>query len=181
MAELSPPPVAELNLSWVTPTLAVGGRIAPEALPELGELGVKHVVDLRIEEQDDELQLRALGIDFLPLPTPDNHAVSQQMLWEGVYWVSAHLARGERVLIHCQHGVGRSALLALCVLVADGHPPLEALRVAKQGRWQISPSPEQLEALRMWAEEFKVANGATWEVPTFQELARMAYAHLHLE
>ena len=58
--------------------------------------------------------------------------------------MAPRLDAGSRVYIHCEHGVGRSALLALCVLVSRGDPPLGALERAKSARWQVSPSPEQL-------------------------------------
>ncbi len=138
----------ELNLDWVTPLLAVGGRFPTEAAEHLASrLGIRHVVDLRVEECDDEHLLREHGITLLHLPTKDMRAVSRAMLRDGVHWVTRHLEGGHKVYIHCEHGVGRSATLALCVLVAQGDIPLEALARAKRARWQVSPSPEQLEGL----------------------------------
>jgi hypothetical protein len=132
-----------------------------------------------VEACDDEHLLREHGITLLHLPTEDLGAVSQPMLEEGVRWVTKHLERGHKVYIHCEHGVGRSATLALCVLVAGGEPPLEALERAKQARWQVSPSPEQLEAFMGWAEAWRARHGLAWSVPGFEALARIAYRHLH--
>jgi predicted protein tyrosine phosphatase len=169
----------KLNLDWVTPMLAVGGSFPIEAAEHLAlRLGIRHVVDLRVEACDDEHLLREHGITLLHLPTEDMRAVSRPMLCDGVHWVTKHLERGHKVYIHCEYGVGRSATLALCVMVAQGASPLEALAQAKRARWQVSPSPEQLEALLGWAEEWRARHGLSWALPTFQELADIAYSHL---
>jgi predicted protein tyrosine phosphatase len=167
------------DLDFVTPELAVGGRLPLQAAAVLGcAHGVRAVVDLRVEERDDERAFRAHGIAFLHLPTADARAVSQAMLDDGVAWVSAHIDRGEKVLVHCEHGVGRSALLALCVLVARGDSPLGALERAKGARPMVSPSPEQLEAFAAWARSFAARTGGDPEVPTVDALGRVAWRHL---
>jgi hypothetical protein len=162
-----------MDLSWVTPQLAVGASFGMEEAAELarGE-GIERVVDLRSECCDDEEVLRGHGVVLLKLPTDDQCAVSQDMLDEGVAWVNAQLANGRRVFIHCEHGIGRSALLAVCVLVSRGHEPLEALALLKRSRRQASPSPQQLEAFRTW-----IARRAPgFPVPPLDALGAIAWA-----
>jgi predicted protein tyrosine phosphatase len=169
----------KLNLDWVAPGLAVGGRFPIEAAEYLAvRLGIRHVVDLRVEACDDAHLLSEHGITLLHLPTEDLCAIREPMLEEGVRWVTQQLERGHKVYIHCEQGVGRSATLALCVLVAGGEAPLEALERAKRARWQVSPSPEQLQAFMRWAEAWRARHGLPWSVPDFDELARIAYRHL---
>lgn len=168
-----------LDLSWVTPQLAVGGSYPPAAAAHLARsLGVRHVVDLRVETRDDEVVLRGHGIELLHLPTRDACAVSLTMLDDGVAWVATRIARGDKVFVHCQHGIGRSALLVLCVLVARGDAPLHALERAKGARRKVSPSPEQLEAFRAWIASWRARTGAEVAIPTFDALAAIAYRHL---
>jgi hypothetical protein len=167
-----------LNLSWVTPRLAVGGSFPVSEAGRLArELGIGCVVDLRVERCDDERVLREHGIELLHLPTLDACAVSLPMLDDGVAWVCRKIDQGRRVYVHCEHGIGRSALLTLCVLVARGDAPLRALARAKAARRAISPSPEQLEAFRAWLAARR-GEGAAPEVPSFDDLAAIAYAHL---
>ncbi len=169
----------KLNLDWVAPGLALGGRFPIEAAEYLAvRLGIRHVVDLRLDSSDDAQLLREHGLSLLHLPTEDLCAISMPMLEEGVRWVSGHLERGEKVYVHCEHGVGRSALLALCVLVAGGEAPLQALERTKRARWQVAPTPEQLQAFMSWAEAWRARHGLGWAVPDFDELARIAYRHL---
>jgi protein-tyrosine phosphatase len=152
--------------SWITDELAVGGRFE---VAELRQHRIGAVVDLRAEECDDEVILRRHGIAFLHLPTPDLHGVALAALCEGVAFVKQY----RRVLVHCEHGIGRSALLALCVLVDRGMQPLAALALAKDRRGAVSPSPAQFEAWAAWLRHTGHA------VPHFDDFAAIAYRHLH--
>jgi predicted protein tyrosine phosphatase len=168
-----------IDLHFVAPGLAVGAAYPMEAAARLAaEHGIARVVDLRVEACDDERLLRVHGIRLLHLPTDDTRAISQRILRDGVAFVSAGLDAGQRVLIHCQFGIGRSALLALCALVWRGDPPLDALERAKRSRPIISPSPEQLEAFRLFAAGVKAERGSSWEVPTLRALGEIAWRHL---
>jgi hypothetical protein len=164
---------ARANFDWIAPDLAVGG-----SFPQGGAAGVirRHglgaVVDLREEACDDRDLLRRSRVEFLHLPTRDRCGVSQAMLDQGVDFARSAATADRRLLVHCQEGIGRSATLALCVLVDRGAHPLEALRQAKAARPMISPSPDQYEA---WAEWLARRGTAA---PSFHEFGCIAYAHL---
>jgi protein-tyrosine phosphatase len=167
------------NLSWITHDLAIGGSFPSRRAEGLARsLGIRAVVDLRAESRHEEALLRRSGIELLYLPTEDHCAISQAMLREGVAFVNARLEREERVLVHCEHGIGRSATLALCVLVSRGLPPVPALELAKTRRSLVSPSPAQYEAWITWLEGWKAASGAPWELPSFDAFCAIAYRHL---
>ena len=167
------------NLSWITDHLAVGGRFPGEQTSHLAEvLDIRAVVDLRSEDRDDEVLLTRHGITFLHLPTDDHRAVTAERLDEGVDFALRHLDRGERVLIHCEHGIGRSATLALCVLVARGFDPLAALALAKERRSLVSPSPAQYGCWTEWLAAHRTARLAGWEIPSFDAFKAIAYRHL---
>jgi protein-tyrosine phosphatase len=160
-------------VSWVTDQVAVGGYFPSERAAELAsEHGIEAIVDLRAEDCDDAEALRRHGIDFLHLPTPDLEPASAEMLDRGVEFVRSHLARGNKVLIHCQHGIGRSALLALCVLVDGGLEPLDALKQAKDRRERVSPSQSQYEGWARWLAARGVAP------PDYHSFGCIAYRHL---
>lgn len=168
-----------LNFDWITDSLAVGGSFPAEAIERLArEHGIAAVVDARGEAVDDEALMARHGIAFLHLPTDDHFALAHADLVAGVDWVSAHLDAGRRVLIHCEHGIGRSALLALCVLVARGDEPLAALERAKAARAKVSPSGHQFEGWSRWLDTHRRATGAAWAVPSYDAFGRIAYRHL---
>lgn len=168
-----------LDVDWVTPELALGSRFDDAHVERLArDLGILHVVDLRIEACDDERLLRTHGIELLHLPTEDVCAIEDGMLREGVAWVNARLEREGRVLLHCAHGIGRSALLALCVLVARGDAPLDALARAKSARPVVAPSPEQLASFIRFCSDLRAERKTAWAIPSLRELAEIAYRDL---
>lgn len=159
-----------LDLSWLTPELAIGGAISPISAGRLArEHAITGVIDVRAENCDDVHSFRAHGISLLSLPTIDHAAIGPDMLADGVAFAVSRIARARRVLIHCQHGIGRSALLALCVLVELGWEPVAALALAKQRRAQLSPSPAQYEAWAAWL------RGRGSVAPEFEVFAAIAY------
>jgi predicted protein tyrosine phosphatase len=171
-----------VDLHFIAPGLAVGAHFPMEAAAALAaEHGIGRVVDVRVEACDDEAILRTYGIQLLHLPTEDTCAIVQQRIRDGVAFVNEGLDRGERILVHCQHGIGRSALLAVCVLISRGEPPLAALERAKRARRVVSPSPDQLRAIAAFAADVKAKRGAAWEVPTMRQLALIAWRHLFHE
>lgn len=163
------------NLSWITPDLAIGGSFPAEQAACLAGLeGVGAVIDVRSERCDDRGTLEACGLDFLHLPTPDHHAVPQELLDQGIAFAAHARATGRRLLIHCEHGIGRSATVALCVLVDRGMEPLQALKRAKDARTLVSPSPAQYEAWMTWLRRRAPAALP----PTFDAFQAVAYRHL---
>ena len=159
--------------------LYVGAAFPCEAIACISSVyAISAVVDLREEACDDERALARQGIDFLHLPTPDLAPVSQTMLRQGVDFIAPRLEAGDTVLIHCQHGIGRSALLALCVMVQRGMAPLDALARAKARRAVVSPSPMQYEGWREWLDDHARRTPVDWPTPNFDEFAAIAYRHL---
>lgn len=162
-----------IDLDWLTPDLAIGGAFTSDAAEALArEHRIGGVVDLRAEACDEARALARHGLELLHLPTADHCAVAPDMLRAGVAFAARHLSARGRVLIHCQHGIGRSALLALCVLVDCGHEPLAALELAKSRRAKVSPSPAQYEAWATWLRGREIAP------PSFDAFAAIAYRHL---
>jgi len=140
-----------LNLSWITPSLAVGGRIRKGDIVRLRKIGVGAVVDTRAEHKDDEAALAAQGIKLLYLPTPDTYPLTLEQLREGSTWINQQVDDKHRVLVHCEHGVGRSVLMAAAALVGSGVPPQAAVDLVQEKRWQAAPNRRQLVRLQEFA------------------------------
>jgi protein-tyrosine phosphatase len=138
----------QLNMSWVTEHLAVGGRVHPEDILALARAGVTHVIDTRSEHCDDPEAMTKGQIELLYLPTPDTYPLTVAQLTEGAKWANERMQQGGRVLIHCEHGVGRSVLLTCAVLVYAGMSANDALLLVKQKRWQAGPNRRQIERLK---------------------------------
>ncbi|CAN7617060.1 dual specificity protein phosphatase family protein [Phenylobacterium sp. LjRoot219] len=159
------------SFTWIQPDLAVGGAFPIEqAACLVGQHGVGAIIDVRSETCDDALVLERCGLRFLHLPTDDMCGVSQPRLDQAVAFAEAAMAEGLRLLVHCQHGVGRSALVALCILIARGHAPLDALTIAKDARQLVSPSEAQYQAWARW-----IARRTERAPPSFHEFGMIAY------
>lgn len=164
-----------VDLNFLSPEHAVGARPPPESFAHLHAAGFRRIVDTRLEEQDDANLLESHGLQLLSLPTEDLQPLAMEQLWEGVKWVNEGLERGEPVYVHCQHGIGRSALLSCCVLVSRGLTPRNALLSARRARPKVSPSPDQLHALLEWAAAWRESRGEPVPSCTWDELAHIAY------
>jgi protein-tyrosine phosphatase len=69
--------------------------------------------------------------------------------------VANRLERGEAVLIHCAGGVGRTAMLAVSVLIALGEPMIEAESVVSEAGSTVETMP-QIEMLSWCAERANI-------------------------
>jgi protein tyrosine phosphatase (PTP) superfamily phosphohydrolase (DUF442 family) len=144
-----------MDLSWIIPNLAVGGRIRPHDIPRLHRAGITRVVDVRSEQKDDEAALNEVGIELLYLPTPDTYPLSIADLQRGTTWINEQRQHGEHVFVHCEHGVGRSVLLVAATLVCDGYTPSDAFKLITEQRWQAAPNRRQSLRLTEFARSLK--------------------------
>jgi Cyclin-dependent kinase inhibitor 3 (CDKN3) len=160
-----------LDFHWIRDDLALGARFPMELATRLArEHGVRGVVDVRIECCDDAQVLGACGIELLHLPTVDGDAVALEMIERGVRWVRQHLERREAVLVHCEHGVGRSSLVAACILVDLGSKPIEAVATLKRRRPVVAWSRVQQQRFAEWC-----AVRADSDVPAVGEIERIMW------
>jgi protein tyrosine phosphatase (PTP) superfamily phosphohydrolase (DUF442 family) len=134
------------RFSRIGPQLHVGGQYRRRGWPRLAARGITAVVNLRIEFDD-----AAAGIApprYLHLPTVDDTPPSTEDLERGAAFVSAEIARGGQVYVHCGSGIGRAATMAAAYLVTAGLTPDQAWAEIRRARPFIRPTPPQLEALR---------------------------------
>ena len=156
----------------------MGGSCARTAWRRLiDEHRIGAVVDLRAEDCDDEGLLSTCGVSFLHLPTEDHAGPTPEALDAGVAFAAEAARSRRKLLIHCEHGIGRSATLALCVLVHRGMAPLAALELAKSRRELVSPSPAQFESWRGWLGRHRRPDHG-WSIPEFDGFCAIAYRHL---
>lgn len=66
----------------------------------------------------------------------------RESFWSLVSNVANRLRSGERVLIHCAGGVGRTAMLAVSVLMALGEPIEEAEKIVSRAGSTVETMPQ---------------------------------------
>ena len=113
---------------------------------EVAELGL----------QDEQELCAKAGIEFLQFPIPDRGVPqSGEDLSVLVQALAHHMREGRGVAIHCRIGVGRSALVAACALVALGRPIESAWQSIQAARgFSVPDTPEQ----RTWVATFCAGN-----------------------
>ncbi|MBA4065442.1 MAG: tyrosine protein phosphatase [Isosphaera sp.] len=156
------------ELFWVP--VPFPGRLAVAPRPRGGDwlademggwraAGVETVVSLLEADEaagldlaGEEAAARAHGVRFRAFPVPDRGVPAARTGFrELVAEVTAELAAGRRVAVHCRQGVGRAGLVAAGVLIAAGLDPAAA--AARVGAARGRPVPET-DAQRHWLDEF---------------------------
>lgn len=121
--------------------------------------GIDVVVSLLEADEAADLDLadeakaaEAGGIQFVGLPVPDRGVPeSPAAVARLAASLAESIAAGKRVGVHCRQGVGRSALLAACILVTLGIDPEVALaRITAARGLPVPETPEQ----RRWVLDF---------------------------
>ena len=121
--------------------------------------GVDVIVSLLTNDEIEDLDLaeeprlcQTSGIQFLSFPIADrNVPVSPRATLDFVRKLDRLLSDGKVIAIHCRQGIGRSAMIAACILVLSGTPPSIAFQRISAAR--ACPVPETSDQ-RQWVLEF---------------------------
>jgi protein-tyrosine phosphatase len=160
----------QADIYWVT---KVGnGRLALLARPRPGDWIEEEIADWQRQgiavavsllepieaaglglERESEL-CKANGISFVSFPIPDYGIPSSSpAVQELASGLANRLAAGEAVGIHCRGGVGRSAVIGACTLIAAGYDAESALDLISRARGVEVP---ETEAQRRFVLEFRM-------------------------
>lgn len=139
-----------------------GGDWLEEELNGWKKVGVAAVLSLLTPEEERDLDLenegqqaRTLGLEFLSFPIPDRQVPTSAAKLESVLErVKGILVAGKNVLIHCRQGIGRTGLVAACLLLGDGMSPGAAIEKISAVRGV--PVPETTEQ-REWIGHYTTA------------------------
>jgi protein-tyrosine phosphatase len=112
---------------------------------EVAALGLREVPSL----------CRAAGLEFVSFPIPDRGVPeSMRQTDRLVREICAALRAGRGVGVHCRAGIGRSALIAACVLVRGGYAVDDAFATIARARGVAVPDTE---TQRAWVGAFVAA------------------------
>ena len=143
-------------------TWFLDGRLGAMPLPDAGELaqlracGVGLVITLT-EEWYNPSVFRQAGLRSVHIPVADLAAPTMAQVREFVAEVDAALARGEKVVVHCLGGIGRTGTMIACYLVTLGRAPEEAIEEVRRNRPRSIQTIEQEMAIYEWSAEVAAA------------------------
>jgi protein-tyrosine phosphatase len=114
--------------------------------------GVDSVVSLLTEDEERELDLLSEGLEarrhhlaFASYPIPDRGLPADTSTFVNLLErIEGDLNDGKNVLVHCRPGIGRTGLIAACLLVRNGMEPERAMeRVSAIRGVRVPETPEQ--------------------------------------
>jgi hypothetical protein len=159
------------KIHWID--LPAGARLAIMARPRAGDWldgevagwraeGIDVVVSLLEAREVGELGLHReaglchdLDMEFISFPIPDGGVpASTREAMALAEAIVAHLNEGKAVAVHCRAGIGRSSLVAACVLVLLGFAPRMAFDLIGKARGLKVPDTE---GQRDWVDRFREA------------------------
>lgn len=139
------------------------GRDLDEDLATLRARRTDVLVTLATQEElawagvpDLEVRARGAGLETIGMPIRDQEAPSDAAMHELTRAIRVHLDAGRSVVVHCMGGLGRSGLVAACVLVDRGRSPSEALVAVREAR-----GPRAVESVAQ--ERALVAHARSWQ------------------
>jgi len=111
------------------------------------QAGVEVIVSLLTDSENVELGLteesqiaKDQGLDFIRFPIEDYSVPkSEESVLKLTRKLDTLLSDGRCVGIHCRQSVGRSGLIAACLLVVGGETPAVAFEKTKIGRRALVP------------------------------------------
>ena len=115
---------------------------------EMEDLGARDFTSLIEKEK----------IPWLHFPIKDFGIVDQQQnfLWEPISKnIHQKINNGDRILVHCRGGCGRSGMIVLRIMIEFGEDPEEALKRLRK----IRPCAVETEAQEHWAKLTAANNG----------------------
>ncbi len=139
-----------------------GGDWLEDEVREWRLAGVEVVVSLLTSDEIVDLDLaeearlcRENSIQYLSFPIVDRGVpASRRATLEIAKKLEALLAAGNTIVIHCRQGIGRSALVAACILILAGVRPEAAFQRLSAARGcSVPETNEQREWVMQFARE----------------------------
>jgi protein-tyrosine phosphatase len=136
-----------------------GGDWLEDEVAAWRQAGLDVVVSLLTQEEVADLDVgqeaglsQTKGIEFVSFPIPDRSVpLSRRATVELIRTLYTLLAKGKNVGVHCRQGLGRSALIAACLLVVAGLEPEAAFRHVSTARGSVVPETSEQ---RDWVSAF---------------------------
>ena len=129
-----------MNFSQITNDLFIGNTPSINDYDRLRELGIRLIINMRFtlgpkpdshHQPISTLWLRSIDSPFFP--------ISIKKLIHGAHTALETIRNGGKVYTHCAYGRHRGVAMGACVLIAQGHDPIEAMKLIAERRSVADP------------------------------------------
>jgi protein-tyrosine phosphatase len=135
---------------------AVWRQVKNHAVAAIVCLNEAYEIRLKSAQYAEALDAGAVPCSVLPFEIREGGVPDDRdAFWALANDISRRLLAGEAVLIHCAGGVGRTAMLAVSVLLALGEPMDEAEKMVSQAGSTVETMP-QIEMLSWCASRVNI-------------------------
>ena len=118
-------------------------QVKTDAVSAIVCLTEKYEIHAKSHRYAEAIEAGTVPCSVLPFEIREGGVpADRDAFWGLVSDVAARLQSGEAVLIHCAGGVGRTAMLAVAVLMALGEPMIEAENVVAQAGSIVETMPQ---------------------------------------
>lgn len=135
-----------MHISQITDHLYVGSRLGAEDIEAVRQLDVRLIINMIAYRRPSQgfaslpaevLWLRTFDFPLLPIPV--------RTLARGVEAALPVIQEGHSVLVYCEGGRHRSVAMASAILIGQGYPAGEAMRLVSEGREVADPRAWHIE------------------------------------
>ncbi len=141
----------------MTPQIWMGGAPTYDRdYDYLIETGIGAVVDVREEREGDRKIYSENNIDYLKLKVLDVMVPSADQLEQGTSFIHQHVEAGDKVLIHCAKGRGRSATMMAAYLMRYENMSFdEARQLMVSKRSLVNIQGRHQKVLEEWIKQYQ--------------------------
>ena len=133
---------------WLEDEIANWRRVGIDSVLSLLTSGEEEDFGL----QDEAQQVKVHGMKYVSFPIPDRQVpISESEVSAALEKLDADLSSGKNVLVHCRQGVGRTGLIAACLLITKGSSPESAVKDISLARGVTVPETSEQ---RRWIDHY---------------------------
>jgi protein-tyrosine phosphatase len=142
-----------MNINKIINNIWLGVSISNYDL--LSQLGIRYVIDVRGEYNDDVTELSKLGIGYFKISIPDWQAPRSDQI--ALFLKLINLLGKDDIYIHCAVGKGRSASLVVIYLIEFGYAKTieEASQIIKDAGNIIQLDEQQMNKVNFYIKNKK--------------------------
>jgi protein-tyrosine phosphatase len=135
---------------WLDDEMSAWKRSGIDTVLSLLTAGEEQDLDLKNESST----ARAQGMNFSSLPIGDRQVPNSESEVAAILdQLERDLSAGKNVVVHCRQGLGRTGLMAACLLVSKGLSPGAAVDAVSAARGTSVPETSEQ---RQWIDHYAV-------------------------